>query len=263
MSAALASRSNNADPPLRVQRWPWEKTVLYFSKNFNLNTQKGNAEHVATEGPNGSGKSVLMLALLQEVGATRKTKNGRPIPITILVDAPRDRTMSQLGWPIIRRLEDWPPGYGEEQVLVWPPYGTNLSTVADRQRAVFKPVLDEIYSSGNQIVYIDEVAYFAETKPNGLALSAELNHYWRQSRKLAVSLWGGTQRPVNVPRNMFTEPYWLFLFRPEDDEDLKTVADRSGQKELVREILPTLGAHEFLMLRRRPERIAVISQVEL
>lgn len=255
----MATRSSSES--VQVERWPWENVCQYFAKNFKLNTREGNAEHVATEGPNGSGKSILMLALLMEVGSTRKTKDGRPINITIFVDAPRDKTMSGLGWPIIRKLDQWPPAYGEEQVLVWPPYGTDLKTVAERQRAIFQPIMNEIYSTGNQILYIDEAAYFAERPPDGLGLSAQLNHYWRQSRKLAVSLWAGTQRPVNVPRNMWTEPYWLFLFRPEDDEDLKVIADRSGQKDLVREVLPQLGAHEFLMLRRRPERLAVVSQV--
>ena len=62
---------------------------------------------------------------------------------------------------------------------------------------------------------------------------------------------------------MWSEPYWLLMFRPQDDEDLKVLADRSGQRDLVRDVLPTLGAHEFLLLRRRPDEFAVISQVEL
>lgn len=239
-----------------VQQWPWEQTCLFFAKHFRL------GQHVAVEGPNGSGKSILMLSLLMEVGATMRMKDHRPVRITVLAESPRDRTLTALGWPVIREAKDWPPGYGEEHVIVWPRYGDPM-TVADRQAAIFRPILHEIFKSGNQIVYIDEAAYFEQKKPNGLDLGPMLDQYWRQSRKLTVSLWAGTQRPVNVSRAMWSEPYWLFLFRPEDDEDLKVIADRSGQRDLVRSVLPQLDTHEFLMLRRRPERLAVVSQVTL
>jgi hypothetical protein len=53
------------------------------------------------------------------------------------------------------------------------------------------------------------------------------------------------------------------IFRPEDEEDLKRVAQLSGQKALVLDVVPQLDTHEFLLLRRRPERWAVVSQVEL
>lgn len=128
-------------------------------------------------------------------------------------------------------------------------------------RPIFEEVLNEIDESGNQIVFIDEAAYFERPAPNGLGLARYLEEYWTLSRSNGVSLVAGTQRPFRVSRSMWSEPYWLFLFRPEDEEDLKRVAQLSGNKELVMQVLPTLGEHEFLMLRRRPERIAVISQV--
>lgn len=70
-----------------------------------------------------------------------------------------------------------------------------------------------------------------------------------------------TQRPVAVPRLMWDSSSWFFLFRPEDEDDLKRIAQLSGFKELALDIVPRLDMHEFLMLRRRPDRIAVISQV--
>lgn len=62
---------------------------------------------------------------------------------------------------------------------------------------------------------------------------------------------------------MWSEPYWLLIFRPEDEDDLKRVAQLSGSKQLVLETVPTLGPHEFLLLRRRPERVAFVSEVQL
>jgi hypothetical protein len=240
---------------LTAERVDWTRLCHYFARNHRL------GEHVACEGPTGSGKSTVMLSLLLERGSQQMV-NKRPVHITIMGVKPRDRTLSSLGWPRITKLDEWPPGYGEEQVIAWPPYG-DPATVAERQEPFFRAVLSEILKSGNQIVYIDETAYFEESKPNGLGLGSLLNQFWYISRANKVSLMAATQRPVKVSRSMWSEPYWLIIFRPEDEDDLKRVAELSGFKQLVLDVVPELGPHEFLFLRRRPERVAVISQVDL
>lgn len=240
---------------LTAPRAPWEQVCQYFARNHKL------GEHVACEGPTGSGKSIAMLSLLLERGAAQMVDR-RPIRISIMAASPRDKTLSSLGWPRLTKPDEWPPGYGEEHVLVWPQYG-NPSTAAKRQAEFFRPILEEILTSGNQIVYIDEEAYFEEKQPDGLGLSGLLNQFWYLSRKQGVSLFAATQRPVRVSRSMWSEPYWLLIFRPEDEDDLKRVAELSGSKQLVLDVVPELDTHEFLLLRRRPERLAVVSQVEL
>jgi hypothetical protein len=167
-----------------------------------------------------------------------------------------------MGWPVIRSLEDWPPKYGDEHCIVWPPGGASPKAV-ENQAHVFGEVLSEAFDSGNQIVYIDEAAYFEAPRPRGLGLGVLLDRIWREARSNGLSLFAGTQRPVRVSRSMWSEPYWLFIFRPEDEDDLKRVASLSGAKQLVLDVVPTLDTHEFLMIRRRPERAAVISQVKL
>lgn len=244
-----------AEPEVQVERVPWQQVSDYFTRTHKL------GEHVAIEGPNGSGKSVLALLLLEERGA-RQTVQRRPVSITVMAVKPRDRTLSLLGWRRMRDLKDWPPPYGDEQVILWPTYGDPASVTA-RQRAIFEPALREIMGSGNQIVYIDEAAYFEEPLPTGLGLHGILNQFWYMSRANGVTLMAATQRPRRVSRSMWSEPYWLFIFRPEDEDDLKRVAQLSGFKQLVMDVVPQLGTHEFLMLRRRPERLAVVSQVEI
>jgi hypothetical protein len=254
----VSALEQHTDASAGVQRVPWEHVRDYFAGKHRL------GEHVSLEGPTGSGKSLLALLLLEARGQ-RTTVNKRPVHITVLCDKPRDKTISfllQSGWPRIKDLKEWPPGYGREQVVLWPPYG-DPNTAAQRQRAVFEPALREMFSSGNQIIYIDEAAYFTETPPDGLGLRGLLGQFWGKSRANGVTLMAATQRPVNVPRPMWSEPYWLFMFRPEDEDDLKRVAQLSGRKELVMRVLPTLDNHEFLMLRRRPEQVALISEVEL
>jgi hypothetical protein len=242
--------------PERVPRVAWADALNLFTGEHKL------GEHVALEGPNGSGKSLLALELLK-VRGKRGTVAGRPTQVTVLAVKPRDKTLSSLGWKRITSLKDWPPAYGDEHSIVWPVYGS-AATVADRQAGIFREVLLEIMESGNQIVYIDETAYFEEPRPNGLGLARLLNQFWYMSRSNGVTLMAGTQRPRRVSRSMWSEPYWLFLFRPEDEDDLKRVAQLSGFKQLVLDVVPNLGTHEFLLLRRRPEpRVALISQVEI
>jgi hypothetical protein len=166
-----------------------------------------------------------------------------------------------LGWTRIPSLDRWPPRYGEEHSIVWPPAG-QASGRAERNKRLFRTVLDEIDESGFHIVYIDEAAYFTATPPDGLGLRGLLIEYWKDARSNHVSLFAGTQRPVDVPRPMWSEPSWLFLFRPHDREDLKTIADRSGFRETVLEVLPDLPRHDFLMLHRNTREMA-ISRVEL
>jgi hypothetical protein len=237
-----------------VPRATWSDVLAHFAAEHKL------GEHVAVEGPNGSGKSVLMLELLKERGK-RQTVRKRPVSIAVLEGKTRDRTVTALGWPRLTKVEEWPPAYGDEQCVVWPRGGSSPAAVRN-QRHVFSNVLRESFDSGNQIIYIDEAAYFEAPPPNGLGLSGWLDRYWREARSNGISLFAGTQRPVRVSRAMWSESYWLFLFRPEDEDDLKRVAGLSGRKQLVLDVLPTLDTHEFLMIRRRPKREVVISQVD-
>lgn len=237
----------------RVQVVPFERVADLFRTKHKL------GEHVSCVGPNGSGKSTAMLALLKERGK-RRAKDGRPTRIVIFGDKPRDSTLSGAGLERLTNVKQWPPGHGQEHVIFWPTYG-DPHTAAARHRAAFRAVIQEIIASGNQIVYVDEAAYWSEPRPEGLGLSPLLSQCWQKMRASGISVVASTQRPRRVPIAMWSEPYWLVIFRPDDEEDLKRVAQLSGQKQLVLEIVPQLDAHEFLMLRRRPEQMAVVSQV--
>jgi hypothetical protein len=65
---------------------------------------------------------------------------------------------------------------------------------------------------------------------------------------------------------MWTEPKWVFIFPPEDEDDLKEVAKLSGRKFDVLRVVPTLGPYEFLCVRRQStadgKRALYISRVD-
>lgn len=215
-----------------------------FRDIFRTHHQQG--EHVAIVGQTGSGKSVLGLSLCKIIGE-RRARDGRPSRVVILATKPRDATLSELGWPVIKK---WPPSYGQERCIVWPRGGKRLSEVARNQRKVFSPLLDTIYHEGAQTIYFDEASTFERPLPNGLGLESTMEQFWTTGRSLKLSVVAGTQRPRHVSRSMWSEPAWVFVFAPDDEDDLRRVAELSGAKRQVLSVAEQLGGHEFLCIHR-------------
>ena len=218
----------------------WEQ----FARMFKRAHRQG--EHVAIVGQTGSGKSVLGVSLCKVI-ATRKGKDGLPARVVVLGTKPRDDTLSALGWPVVKK---WPPSYGQEHCIVWP-RGGDPDTAAKRQAQVFRPLLNAIYHEGGQTVNIDEASYFEDPLPDGLGLKTTMGQYWSNARANKLTLIGATQRPRNVTRLMWSEPSWVCIFAPDDEDDWRRVAELSGAREQVLEITPQLGGHEFLCVRRQ------------
>lgn len=226
------------DPGLTVL--PWEQ----FAELFKREHRQG--EHVAIVGQTGAGKSVLGLSLCKIVGS-RMGKDRRPARVVVLATKPRDDTVKSLGWPVVKK---WPPSYGQEHCIVWP-RGGDPDTMAARQRRVFRPLLNVIFQEGGQTVCIDEAGYFEDSLPDGLGLGSTMKQYWTAARSNKITLIAGTQRPRHVTRSMWSEPSWVFIFPPDDEDDLKRVAELSGARDAVMELTPRLGGHEFLVVRRQ------------
>lgn len=234
----------------------WEQFTKLFAKSHK------QGEHISAVGQTGSGKTVLMLEICKIVGS-KTGKDGRPSRVTVLGTKPRDDTLMALkneGWPIIK---SWPPAYGEEHCIVWPK-ASNASAAAAKQRAVFLPLLDEIFIEGSQAVFIDEAGYFEEPQPKGLGLASTMNQFWTAARGNKLTLIAATQRPRHVSVSMWTEPSWVFIFPPDDLEDLKRISEASGKRWEVMAIAEKLGPFEFLCIRRQRhhQNELIVSRVE-
>lgn len=232
--------TDQPDTGQSVQVLEWDR----FTEMFRDAHRQG--EHVAIVGQTGSGKSVLGLSLCKVIGS-RMGKDRRPSRVVVLGTKPRDDTLKALGWPVIKK---WPPAYGQEHCIVWPRRGRPSMTM-DQQRRVFAPLLNIIHGEGGQTVYIDEAATFERPLPHGMGMSGLMEDYWSNARSSKLTLVGGTQRPRNVTRLMWSEPSWLFIFAPDDEDDLKRVAELSGARDAVMEAADRLGPYEFLCVRRQ------------
>lgn len=224
-------------------------------------------EHVAIVGATGSGKTQLGLELAKTIG-TRTGKDGRPSRVVILNTKPRDDTVSAIQtndeWQTIK---EWPPSYGQEHCVVWP-RGGPPSTASRRHRAVFVPLLDTIYEEGGQTVYIPEAAYFERAQPHGLGMGGTMEQFWSAARSNKLTVISDTQRPRQVTRLMWSEPSWVCIFHVDDRDDLKRVAEMSGNELGVWSIVPKLGGYEFLCVRRqksqgRERRELYVSRVDV
>lgn len=213
---------------------------------------RGKAEHVTIVGPTGQGKSVLGLSILE---ARAKARGSH---VVILATKPRDRAMSALGrregWNIIRR---WPPGYGQDRVIFWPRFG-DVRTVTHRHAAIFREVLEDIFHERNRVVYLDEAYYLSDD----LGLKDLLTKFWQMGRSQNIVLVAGTQRPVAVPRPMFSECSWFIAFRTADEDELRRVSEIGGvDNRKLRDVMRTLQPHEFVCVQTRTSRM-VRSKVE-
>lgn len=237
---------------------PWPEFQAMFAKAHK------QGEHVALVGPNGTGKTQLGLELCKIIGA-RQGKDGRPSRVTVLNFKPRDETVTRMqteGKPTNewQTIKQWPPSFGQEHCVVWP-RGGPPSNAAKRHRAVFIPLIDTIYAEGGQTVYIPEAAYFERAQPAGLGMGGTMEQCWSTARSLKLTVISDTQRPRQVTRLMWSEPPWLIIFRVDDDDDLKRVAEMSGRKMDVWKVVPQLGGHEFLCVRRQRTRVSSAREI--
>jgi hypothetical protein len=229
-------------PDPTVLQWPEFQAMFLQSHRLG--------EHVAIVGMNGRGKTVLGLELCKIVGS-RMGKDRRPARVTVLAYKPRDDTMRMIlpekEWPNIKR---WPPSYGQEHCIVWV-RGGPPSQAAQKQKAVFAPLLDMVYQEGGQTIYIPEAAHFERKPPDGLGLTSLMTEFWTTARSNKLTVISDTQRPRWVTVSMWTEPNWLFVFQLTDRMDVKRVAELSGQERSVWAIMPQLGQFEFMCIRRQ------------
>lgn len=232
-----------------------DEVIVLHGEEFKAMFYEGHSqgEHVAIVGPTGSGKTHLGLELCKLVGSKKAVSQGsnvpRPSSVTVLCYKPRDDTLRTIlpkdEWPEIKK---WPPSYGQEHNVVWVRSGG-----IQKQRAVFVPLLDQMYQEGGQTVYIPEAAHFERKPPDGLGLGGKMTEFWSAARSNRLTVISDTQRPRWVTVSMWSEPQWVIIFLPDHQEDLVHVAKATGRTPTVINAVSRLNPenYEFVCVRRQ------------
>ena len=84
--------------------------------------------------------------------------------------------------------------------------------------------LMRLWENGNAGLYIDE-SYLMPDK-------AWLRNVLAQGRSLGITVIAASQRPVDVPRSVFTEASYISIFRLNDEKDLQRVREFTPRKML-------------------------------
>ena len=215
-----------------VAHVPWSDFYPRFARSWK------QGEHVALVGPTGQGKTTLALAILPIRTYT-----------VILATKPADATLAHLrhhGWVIVDR---WRRRGDENRLVLWPK-SRGLHDSA-RQAKVLDQGLDAMYRATGWTILVDDTQYLAS-----IGLRHTLSTLWINARSNKVTIVGGSQRPVWVPREMWSQSSHLFIFGTTDRDDLKALSGFGARldAQLVREVVGTLDpdTHEcaYIDVRR-------------
>lgn len=196
-------------------------------------------EHVSIYGPSGSGKSYFQCHILQARAAARGSH------VVMIATKKADKTLTEAGWPVI---DDWPPNYGDNQVIWWARGGLS-DEQQDEQRKRVARIMNTLWvPDSNKIVAWDELPYVC----SDLGLRRGVTTYYREGRGLGITNTAVMQRPTDVTRYAHSEAGWIVSFAPEDQDDRDRVAEVFGNRGFYRDVLDDLDReqHQFLIRRK-------------
>lgn len=224
-----------------VSHLEWDTFAPYFAGAW----QQG--EHVTLLGHTGSGKTTMSVEIL-----------ARRSFVTALGVKPKDDTLQRLireqKWP---RVKEWSrrPAIQQhtrsQRLVLWPDYRRpedeqNLQWQLDR-------ALREMFADGGWTIFADELFIICKQ----LRLGPLMEKFWTLGRSIDLTIVGGSQRPAFIPLLAYSQATHLFLWRDNDETNLKRLAGLGGvHSALVRRTVPALPKHVALYLNTRTGEMA-------
>lgn len=209
-----------------------------------MNWEQG--EHTTLIGPTGQGKTNLARHLLQ-------VRENAGSAIVVMATKPTDPNLDILKERGYRVARSWPPEFDGKKVLLWPQFSGAQDV--DKQKAIFQYAFASIFAAGSWTIYIDELPYVSDV----LGLDRWLKVLWLQGRALDITLVVGTQRPRNVPLEAYSSSSHLFIWRTNDQEDLKRLTGLGAfDPRPIRDEVARLPRYEALYVGTRSDILAIV-----
>lgn len=207
-------------------------------------------EHIAAIGPTGQGKTYLISRLLpmREFVVMFGTKPS---------DSAIDKLIKRDGY---KHLQAWPANWlpvdkaqNSPRRVLWPNVrNLDEDAAAELQHKVFKDALWRIFREGGWTTVLDETSFLVQE----LGLARWIKRYLLQARELKISLVCASQRPAHVPLEIYDQSTHVFLWRDNDETNLKRLAGFSMHSgSLIRKIVGNLEQYQVLYLNTRTGRM--------
>jgi hypothetical protein len=216
-------------------------------------------QHVAILGPTDYGKTFLCHQLLTYTATPE-------LPAVELVRKPRDKEVSKWGRESgFRVVHQWPPPLDEKLKttlrsskppgwIVWPRHQMVPRLDDPAHAHVFRAAILDAYKAGDtarhetgRIIVADEMMGLVD-----IGLKPECVTVLTMGRTMPTGLWCSTQRPRNVPMEVYSQSQHLFLGFNADAADRKRYGEIGGvDPKLVFETVSALNWHEWLYIKRK------------
>lgn len=237
MISTRGTRPTLADLDIERVDWIADGFGEAFIRKWGRPNGKYEPEHLTVYGKSGGGKSYFIAYVVKERARLRGSH------VVFVATKKTDRTISSMGWPIVN---DWPPGYNENQVIYWAKAKGITAAHRVPQRLKIKQLMDKLWVADSNIIVVWDELNYVETM---LGLKDEIATFYREGRALGITNVAGMQRPTGVGRSAHSEAGWTVAFPPKDADDRDRVAEVLGDRQRFRFALDLLDRtkHEFLI----------------
>jgi hypothetical protein len=206
-------------------------------------------EHVTFLAPTQTGKTTLKFQLMKNV-ISKKLKS------VVLIMKPRDEVPDAWRKPLKLQLtRDWPPPLVKRKAtdppgwMVWPKHTFQPREDDRHLREVFTRAVLDCYKKGSRILDVDEILGLSDE----LNMDREMQTLWSRGSSMGCGIWGGSQRPANIPLLAYSSPVHIFLGNTAEKRDRDRYREISGlgiSSDYIDEIVQNLGKHEWLYICR-------------
>jgi hypothetical protein len=211
---------------------PWDTLGPAFFEMWGRPRGKQEQEHLTIYGPSGCGKTYCMTYLLTMRARLRGTH------AVVLATKQADATLTDAGWPVI---DDWPPDYGQNQVIWWARGGMSDAQQAEQKRRMSYMLATLWQRNANKIIAWDELPYIC----GDLGQNARVATFYREGRANGIGNVACLQRPSGVTRYVHSENGWTIAFKPKDADDRIRVAEVLGNRAYFQWVLANLNRERY------------------